>query len=237
MAKPVSTHLAKGTLALVGSGEYLPPMETVDRLLLDRLGGPPKVVCLPTAAGNEGLERIGYWSNLGVTHFTRLGAEVQTVPILNRETAQDETLAGQVRAANFVYFSGGKPDYLHNALAGTPTFEAVEGVLAAGGVVAGCSAGAMIWGERATPFPWHTGFGYLPGVVIIPHFDEMSAWVIDVVKTVLASRLTLLGIEGNTALVCSAEGQAVAGSGGVTVWNRRQKRRYTAGQSVDWHSD
>ena len=46
-------------LALVGSGEYLPPMDPVDRILLSRLPGPPRVVCLPTAAGTEGAERIG----------------------------------------------------------------------------------------------------------------------------------------------------------------------------------
>jgi cyanophycinase len=209
-------------------------MEPVDRLLLDRLGKPPNVVCLPTAAGNEGPHSTGYWSNLGVGHFTKLGAQAQAVEIIDHQTAQDETLVEHIRRANFVYFSGGKPDYLYNAIAGTPTFEAIEGVLAAGGVVAGCSAGAMIWGERATPFPWHKGFGYLPGAVIIPHFDEMSGWIIDVVKKVLAHNLTLLGIEGNTALVCSAEGCAVCGSGGVTVWDHRQKQRYTDGQPVSW---
>ena len=227
-------HLTSGTLALVGSGEYLPPMDPVDRQLLKRLGKPAKVVCLPTAAGNEGPQSVGYWSNLGVTHFTALGAEVRAVEILNREDALDERLAEQVREANFVYFSGGKPDYLYSCLAGTPTFEAVVGVLNAGGVVAGCSAGAMIWGERATPFPWHKGFGYLPGAVIIPHFDEMSGWVVDVVKKVLANDLTILGVEGNTALVCTAEGYVVSGSGGVMVWNHHQKQRHTDGQSVTW---
>ena len=33
-------------LALVGSGEYLPPMEPVDRFLLSRLEDPLRVVCL-----------------------------------------------------------------------------------------------------------------------------------------------------------------------------------------------
>ena len=51
-----------GTLALVGSGEYLPPMESVDRCLLSRLTGPARVACLPTAAGREGAERIEYWT-------------------------------------------------------------------------------------------------------------------------------------------------------------------------------
>ena len=71
-------------LALVGSGEYLPAMEAVDRTLLDRLPEAPRVVCLPTAAGTEGPERIAYWSRLGVEHFTRLDAQAEAVPVVDR---------------------------------------------------------------------------------------------------------------------------------------------------------
>ncbi len=226
--------MKNGTLALVGSGEYLPPMEPVDAKLLERVGKSPQVVCLPTAAGNEGPESIGYWSRLGVEHFTTLGAQVKAVEIVNRETAQDEALVAQLREANFVYLSGGKPNYLYDTLVGTPAFDAIEGVLEAGGVVAGCSAGAMIWGERASPFPWHKGFGYLPGVVILPHFDEWSAWVIDTVKVVLANNLTMIGVEGNTALVCSDGTYTVCGRGGVMLWNHDVKRRYADGETLDW---
>ncbi len=119
-------------LALVGSGEYLPNMEAVDRGLLDRLGKSPKVICLPTAAGTEGPERVGYWSRLGVTHFTRLGVAVESVPVINRADAQNPALAEQVAEANFVYLSGGRPDYLFKTLTGTPVWAAIQGVLAAG---------------------------------------------------------------------------------------------------------
>ena len=104
--------MMRGTLALVGSGEYLPPMEPVDRWLLGRLEGEPRVVCLPTAAGTEGSERIAYWSRLGVEHFARLGARAEAVEVIDRASADDEGRAARIRAANFVYLSGGKPDYL-----------------------------------------------------------------------------------------------------------------------------
>ena len=227
-------HLTRGTLALVGSGEYLPPMIPVDERLIERLGEPARVACLPTAAGQEGPQSISYWSDLGIGHFSGLGAEVRAVEILNHEMASDSRMVENIRWANFVYLSGGRPDYLYSSLAGTPAFQAIEGVLAKGGVVAGCSAGAMIWGERATPFPWHKGFGYLSGAVIIPHFDEMSGWVMDIVKKVLAGNQTVLGIEGNTALVCTHDGYTVNGSGGVVVWNGRRKERCTDGQTVSW---
>jgi cyanophycinase len=225
----------QGILALTGSGEYLKGMRPIDEKLLARLNkDKPKVVCIPTAAGTEGSERIRYWSNLGIDHFKALGADVDAVEIIDRDTAHDESLVSKVRAADFVYLSGGHPNYLYDTLVDSPAFAAMEGVLQKGGIVAGCSAGAMVWGARSTPLPWHNGFDYLPGAVILPHFDEMRSWMVDIIKTVLATNMTILGIEGYTALVCSDSAYSVSGSGGVTVWDKARKQRYTDGQTIDW---
>lgn len=217
-------------LALVGSGEYLPPMAAVDEALLNRLKQPPRVVCLPTAAGTEGAERIAYWSTLGVSHFTRLGAVAEAVPIVDRAGAHDDALAAQVRQANFVYLSGGKPDYLYHTLANSPAWKAIETVLAGGGVLAGCSAGAMILGQKFFGFPgWKDGFGYLSGVTIVPHFEEIPATMLQPIRLLAGRKLTLVGIEGNTCLVQDGDQYQVLGAGGVTVWNPTGKTRYTAG--------
>ncbi len=230
----------KGTLALVGSGEYLPPMESVDKFLLGRLSSPARVACLPTAAGREGVERIEYWSQLGVEHFTRLGAQAEAVRVVDRVSAQAEAHAARVRAANFVYLSGGDPGYLFQALTETHVWEAIRQVLEQGGVVAGCSAGAMIFGEKIPAFPqvWslRPAFNYLPGAVILPHYDEMGEGVKRVIR-MLIGRLTLLGIEGNTALVKKDGRYQTVGRGGVTVWSRKQKARFVHGQEVGWPTD
>ncbi len=226
-----------GTLALVGSGEYLPPMEPVDRLLLSRVGGEPRVVCLPTAAGTEGQESIAHWSTLGVEHFTRLGARAEAVEVIDRASANDEPLAARIRAANFVYLSGGKPDYLFKTLNGSAAWAAINGVLENGGVVAGCSAGAMIFGQQIPSFPtlwpFQSGFNFLPDVIIMPHFDEFgeSAFV-GLLKTMIG-KTTLLGIDGDTALVRSDGRYEVAGMGGVTVWGRDGKVKYKTGDSLN----
>lgn len=225
-----------GTLALVGSGEYLPAMEPVDRLLLSHLDDAPRVVCLPTAAGAEGPQRLGYWARLGIEHFTRLGAHVEAVGVVDRASAEAEALAARIRAANFVYLSGGKPGYLYETLNGTPAWAAIESVLNQGGVVAGCSAGAMIFGERfpnfPIPWPWHPAFNYLPGAVIVPHFDEINPGFVSAIKGMLGAS-TLIGVESDTALVRRAGHYTVAGSGGVVVWNS-QKKRYLNGEAVNW---
>lgn len=217
-------------LALVGSGEYLPAMEPVDRYLIGQLSRPPRVVCLPTAAGREGSERIAYWARLGVEHFTRLEAVVVSLPVIDKESANDALLADAIAAANFVYLSGGKPDYLYNTLAGSLAWEAILAVLADGGILAGCSAGAMILGEKFYGFPgWKPGFNFLPGVTVIPHFDEIPESIIKPLHLLTRNDLTMLGIEGKTVLVQCGEQYEVVGSGGIHVWNKRGKTRYTSG--------
>ncbi len=227
----------RGTVALVGAGEYLPPLADVDRRLLARVDN-PRVVCLPTAAGTEGAERIAYWSDLGVTHFQTLGVPVSSLDVIDRASAQDEAQAAHIRAANFVYLSGGKPAYLAETLAGTPVWDAILDVLARGGVVAGCSAGAMIFGAKVPRLPpppvWVKAFGLLPDVVIMPHFDEMGGMVVQLMHWVLGSGYTLLGIDGNTALVCTNSTCTVDGRGGVTVWSAQKKQRYADGETVTW---
>jgi cyanophycinase len=221
-------------LALVGSGEYLPPMEPVDRYLLAQLNDPGRVVCLATAAGQEGDERISYWQNLGFDHFTRLGVQVEALPVIDRVSAQDERWAERIRPANFVYLSGGDPEYLYQTFQDTLVWQAILQVHQQGGVLAGCSAGAIIMGERIPGFTYfREGFGLLPNTVIIPHFDEIPQAMIKTAHSLLARKQTLLGVEGNTAVVVFPERCQVVGSGKAVVWNGRHKQIYRQGDTVD----
>ena len=227
--------MKNGTIALVGSGEYLDPMEKVDRVLLSRVND-PRVVCLPTAAGEEGEASIQHWSQLGVDHFTKLGVKAEAAKVVDRASANDELLAEKIRAANFVYLSGGKPDYLLKTLRDSKAWAAINEVLTRGGVVAGCSAGAMIFGEHIPNFPtiipFKNSFGYLPNTVIVPHYDEFGERWGGAIRLMMG-KATLVGVEGNTALLCSDHHYQVAGSGGVTVWSAKSKKRFVDGETVD----
>jgi hypothetical protein len=53
-------------------------------------------------------------------------------------------------------------------------------------------------------------------------------------RAMLPGRLTILGVEGNTALVAYDGRHEVRGAGGVTVWNNKRKERLTEGAVVLW---
>lgn len=224
-------------LALIGSGEYLPPMEPVDRFLLAQLADTPRVICLPTAAGAEGAERIHYWSELGVHYFNSLGAAVQSLPVIDRQSADNPAIAAEIRAANFVYLSGGHPGYLSKTLLGSRAWQAVESVIDKGGLLAGCSAGAMVMASATPAFPrWQRAFNLIPQTVIIPHFDEIPERYMKIIRWLTNRRSTLLGIEGNTALFIAHEHWQVIGAGLVTVWDETGRRQYSTGETVQLKS-
>jgi cyanophycinase-like exopeptidase len=224
-----------GTVALVGAGEYLPAIAPVDKMLLERVAGTPRVVVLPTAAAPDGPGVAERWAKMGVDHFSQLGATVEPVMLLRREDADNSEIVSRIAAANFVYLSGGKPRYLLETLQGTASWRAMLDVLAAGGVVAGCSAGAMVLGGELFDFPqlWRTlpALGLVPGIAVIPHFDEIPSLLTNI-SSLAGRNLTVVGIDGSTALTRSNSHWHVYGRGGVTVFTERHKARYVSGEQV-----
>jgi cyanophycinase len=230
-----------GMIALVGAGEFLDTLNAVDRALLEMAGG-SRVVVLPTASAPDGPGVPERWAQMGIEHFNRLGAQTEAVMALDRTACFDSTLAERVRAANLVYFSGGKPDYLYNTLVETPVWAAVRAVLERGGVVAGCSAGAMIMGSHVPAFSkrlgvpwvggWQPAFELVPQGIIIPHYNELPEIMAGVVFGRRPSGSFLIGVDAHTALV-GANGQwRVMGAGRVTLRQGREVVRYTQGQTM-----
>ncbi|MEM8859644.1 MAG: Type 1 glutamine amidotransferase-like domain-containing protein, partial [Chloroflexota bacterium] len=162
--------------------------------------------------------------------FTNLDVEVKAVEVINKDTADDPMLAEQVAEANFIYFSGGKPGYLHDTLKDSLTWSAVMQVLENGGIVAGCSAGAMIQGSKMMGgVSLSDGFGLLPNSVILPHFDEYPGFISRASRFISGSSIVTYGIDGMTALYHEDGQLEVIGSGGVTVLSQHGKQRFTAG--------
>lgn len=246
------THRPPGALALAGSGEYTPAMETTDRLLLDTLGGPAaaRVLVIPTASALEpGMPQ--HWADMGVRHFHALGAHVEPAMILTRDDALRPPIIAAVRAANFYYFSGGDPQHLIETLRDTPTWDAILANHRAGAVIAGCSAGAMMLGghtldvrnlQRGQPPRWPPALGLLPNIALIPHFDRAATFVgEELFRVILAAAppgTALIGLDEDTALVRTSNGHSAPtwqalGRQTIVVFTGRNATTYRAGETVD----
>ncbi|HJZ50527.1 MAG TPA: Type 1 glutamine amidotransferase-like domain-containing protein [Roseiflexaceae bacterium] len=235
-----------GTLALVGSGEFLDGMRAIDEQLLDRVGGAAqaRVVIIPTASAPDGPQVMARWLNLGRAHFAELGAAVDAAPIATRADADDPTLVARIAAATVVYFSGGKPGFLLNTLRGTHAWDVVRTIYDRGGVVAGCSAGAMILGAKLLAprlrlgWPWilEDAFGLVPDTIIFPHYNAMPAWLFGLVRAGLPPTLTMLGIDEDTALISDNQGWQIAGRSSVEIARTGQRLRYLSGERLVLHA-
>jgi len=231
-------------IALLGSGEYLPVMNDTDRYLLancDADGRTPRVVCLPTAAGQEGEESVGRWMRMGEEHFRALGADVVSLHLTNRAEADDPALATQIEQADLIYFSGGKPHYLYETMHGSQAWEAIQKATGRGAVLAGCSAGAMFIGEflpdfRSFGLRQNRVFGLLPRSHIFPHFDRMLAWrsvTIPMLQPLIPADEYVLGLDEDTALVGKLGSEwTVMGRQSVYLITKNEVKTYSVGQTV-----
>src|SRR5688572_29986209 len=231
-----------GLINLVGSGEYLPVMKDVDRYLLDSLnlnGRKPRVVCLPTAAGKEGDSSVNRWLNMGVQHFRELGAEVEPVRIIDRDTANDLCWEPILEAADLIYFSGGDPGYLHETMKDSRAWMAARRAWERGAIYAGCSAGAMILGKYIPGLRLagvQEGFGIIPATYVVPHFDAIPAiWrpVVFGLQRQLRAGERMIGIDEDTALIGRLGGEwMIMGKGNVHIFARGKETRYISGDTL-----
>lgn len=233
--------MMNGLIVLLGSGEYLPVMNEVDRYLLDSLnlnGRKPRVVCLPTAAGQEGDASVNRWSNMGVEHFTKLGAEVNALHIIDRGSANDPRWEPFLENADLIYFSGGDPGYLHYTMNGSRAWDAAQRAWERGAIYAGCSAGAMILARQMPRFrlaQTQEGFGIVPAEFIMPHFDAMPI-VFKPLVFALRGKLKkgdcMIGVDEDTALIGKLGGEwKVMGQGKAHVFTRKEETSYANGQA------
>lgn len=233
-----------GLIALVGSGEYLAVMNDIDRHLLASVntnGRAPRVVCLATAAGQEGDASVNRWQTMGVEHFQALGAQVTAARIIDRASADDPLWESALENADLIYFSGGNPLYLYETMQGSCAWQAAQRAWSRGAVYAGCSAGAMILAHRVPNFRVaglvsQDAFQILPATFVIPHFDRMrglwSAYLFGV-RRQLKDGQFILGVDENTALVGKLDGTwQVMGKGQAHVITSDHQQDYAAGEEI-----
>ena len=238
-----------GSLALVGSGEYLPQMKEFEQSLInDGLANnkKPIYIQIPTAAAKESENRINYWRSLGEVAAKSLGVTQSFLPIFTRDDANNPELLKNVDDAALIYLSGGDPHYLAETLRDTLLWDLILKNWQTGGSLAGCSAGAMAFSgyvphfrlSRAKPTQ---GFGLLKEVRVIPHFDKFFKWIPDSAAKHLLDLpgdSTLIGIDEDTAVVRRAnQDWQVWGKGKLHLLKGQTLGQFGAGEFVNLGGD
>ena len=201
-----------GSLALVGSGEYLPAMAEFEKSLVQdgvKNGKEARYLQIPTAASRESADRLSYWKELGLRQAQAIGVQETYLPIYTREDAFNQKYVDQVANSALMYMSGGDPHHLAEVLIDTPLWSAIIENWKTGASLAGCSAGAMVLSAHIPNFRLlkktpTAGLNLLPEVRVIPHFNKFFKWIPESAAKVLLhvpDDSILIGVDELTAIV------------------------------------
>ena len=202
----------EGSLALVGSGEYLPAMTSFEKSLLDdgiKNGKAAHYIQIPTAAGRESDDRLAYWKELGQRQADAIGVRATFLPIFTREDAFKQEHVDAIANSALMYMSGGDPHYLAEVLIDTPVWAAMVANWQSGASLAGCSAGAMVLSGQIPNFRVlnrapSIGLNLLPEIRVIPHFNKFFKWIPESAAKLLLhvpNDAILIGVDELTAIV------------------------------------
>lgn len=217
-----------GTVCLQGGGEFSAACGPMDASLLAEA---PGRVVVSALAGAQGLDYRTASAN-GVRHFELLGARsVLSAPDVREDP---EGALAALRSASLLVLPGGSPARLLEALQSTAAGEVVAELLAAGGVVMGASAGAMVlcaWtvlperGMRVVP-----GLGLVPDVVVVPHWSGGRSDWLRAIDLGVPADVTVLGLPEESGVVVR-EGRLRA-VGRLATHVIREGRDLPVGQSL-----
>lgn len=230
-----------GTVIVIG-GALKADSEVVWQRIVDEAGGAGATIAVfPTAAYEP--ERIAAQI---VAALNRCGACAEVIPVAPhlagvdlQATLNDPDLIARVAASRAVFFSGGAQEYLVDTLqpGGRPTamLDAIRAVHAAGGVIAGTSAGAAVMsrlmfrdamdnlavlrGQWRAGHEYDRGFGFVaPALLVDQHFLKRGR-----IGRMLPALQALgyrfgLGVDENAAVILRGGGlEVIGGSGAVLV--------------------
>jgi cyanophycinase len=222
-----------GYLLLEGGAEFGGRMRDPDLKAIELAGGfdvPIRII--PTAAApDNNHQRAG---NNGIRWFQSLGAkDVISLPLIDKVSANDESLAKSLREAKLIYMLGGFTSYLGETLKESASWNAALGAYHNGAVIAGSSAGAMVMCEFYYDLNQGQvieGLNLVPNSIVLPHHDTFGkSWASRLLEIV---QVNLIGIDEQTGMIDDgARTWTVYGRGGVTLYQNRQVEIYPSGKS------
>lgn len=131
-------------LVLFGSGEFTDQVNDIDKYLITKYK-PRNIAIIPTAAGQE--SDVEKWIEMAKSHYSKFNLKIIPVEIFNKTQADDKQLVDLLNNADWIFFSGGSPNYLLESLRGSLLWDKVMEKYNKGALLSGSSAGAMVMGK------------------------------------------------------------------------------------------
>ena len=231
-------------MALLGSGEFEPWSEPVERTLLERSRDANGIaLVLPTAAAHEGEATFQWWGSKGLEHFSSLGLPAEIVPLRTREDADREDLVARLDEASLVYFSGGNPARLASVLDGSAFWAGLKTAMTEGLPFAGCSAGVATLTAKTYDSDtqdvssiWKPGLGFIRRTLFGPHWDIVDTWIPgakDFIVSSVEEGDTFVGLDEDTAMVGDASAWRVIGRQRIHVLRDGGWTAYADGETFE----
>ncbi len=229
--EPTEYGPAKGALVIAGGALKDPAI--YERFIELAGGRDAKIIIVPTAGGNrtrDGQIRVFNEESVIAPWLERGLKNVKMLHTHDPGTADTEDFVKDLRAANAVWFDGGRQWNIVDSYAGTLTFREFHKVLERGGVIGGSSAGATIQGDYLVrgavagseivmaPEPEHQkAFGFLRKTAIDQHINTRNRWddIIPVIEKF--PELLGIGLSEDTAIIVTGDTFEVMGKWKVAV--------------------
>ena len=199
-----------------------------------------RIVIVPTAAARGRPDAAGANGRTAFEQRARLGehplgVHVEVARLVDAASAADPRVVELLRAADLIHFPGGDPDLIPAILADAPALAAIEEAWRDGAVLAGASAGAMAFAEWTwTPQGGIQGLGFVHGLAVVPHYDEIrrTRWQ-GALDELAPGGLGYLGLDEQTGVIALPNGSGsrpwrVAGAGAAHWFARGATSPVTA---------
>ena len=224
-----------GYILLEGGAEFGGMMAQPDRRALALAGGlDARISIIPAAAAPDnnhpraGQKGLSWFQHLGATNVTAL-------PLIDRVSAGDPAVVETLRRSRLIYLLGGFTHYLGQTLSGSAGRQAMLAAYAAGAVIAGSSAGAMVLCEH---YYHHRagevvkGLNLVAGACVLPHHNTFGKGWAPALSRLLPEAI-LVGIDEETGMLNDGPegGWQVYGKGAVTLYGANQTACYGPGDA------
>jgi cyanophycinase len=171
------------------------------------------------------------------------GRAAEILPLKTREDAHRDDVIERLDDASMIFFSGGNPARLSEAVNDTPFWTELTAAMREGLPYAGCSAGVACLtevtfdsDERDFDSVWAPGIGYVLETLFGPHWDIVDTWIPGATDFIVGSVKpgdAFIGLDEDTAMVGNGRSWEVIGRAKIHAMRDGEWNRYGDGDTFE----